>query len=154
LHACALAPVAKPGSRRTTTSRSCARDIAALPRAQDRQLQAQPRPHHAGVTSSQSRARAHDAAQSFRRFPSPLGCLSSTITGERKTPFRADRRNSARAGARRNVAPRIQHHDERVRKDHSHNRSSPAKNENSHQCERRRIRFGDPVEPRKRSYLP
>jgi exonuclease VII large subunit len=64
------------------------------------------------------------------------------------------RRNSARAGARRNVAPRIQHHDERARKDHSHDRCSPAKNENSHPCERRRIRFGDPVEPRKRSYLP
>ena len=34
----------------------------------------------------------------------------------------------------------LQHHAERTRKNHSHNRSSPAEDENSHPRQRRRIR--------------
>src|SRR5207249_2909920 len=71
--------------------------------------------------------------------------MSGTISRKRETPFSADRRTSASARTGRDVAPRLQHHDERARKNHRHHRSSPAKDENSHSRERRRIRLGDPL---------
>ena len=64
----------------------------------------------------------------------------------RKTPFPAHRRNSARPGPIRDLAPRLQHHDERARTNHPHNRSSPSKNENSHSRKRRRIWLRNPLE--------
>ena len=63
------------------------------------------------------------------------------IARKRKAPFPAHRRNFARARAGRDVAPRLQHHDERARENHPDNRRSPAKDENSHPSERRRIRL-------------
>ena len=74
-HACA--PVAKSGARRATTPRSCARDLTAVSRSQDRQLQAGSPTHCERAASAQSRPRTHHVPQPFCRFVSAPQCLAS-----------------------------------------------------------------------------
>ena len=125
---------------------SCARALGRqlMNRLRDAQeLQAQSSPHHASVAGVQSRAGTHDAPQPFCRFAMATGCVSAATTRKHEAPFPAHRRNSARARTGRDVAPRLQHHHERARENHPHNHSSPAKDENPHPSQRRRIRLGN-----------
>src|SRR5439155_25788080 len=103
-------------------------------------------PYHSCATSTQPCARAHDAPQSFCRFASAIDFMSAAITRKRTAPFPEHRRNSARPWSRCDVTPRLQHHLERARENYPHNRSSPAKDENSYPCQRWRIRLRGVVE--------
>src|SRR4029077_14413013 len=133
-----FAPIAEPGPRGAAAVGSRARDFAALPRTQDRQLQTQPSSHYPRLTAPKAFGGAHDAPQSFCGSASTLDRLPRPPAGKRKTPFPAHRRNSAHPRPGRDVAPRLQHHDERAWQNHPRNRSSPSKNENSHPHKRRR----------------
>ena len=142
------APVAESGARGTTATRPRTRDCATLPRAQAGWLQARSIARSSRLAGAESGARTDDAPEPFCRFASPTRRLSAASSRKRHTPIPTHRRTSARARARCDITPRLQHHHERAWKDHPDNRYSQAKDENSHPCQRWRIRFRSSLELR------